>query len=354
MEDPRGMQAAVYYGANDLRIERRSIPEIGEDEVLVAVKAASICGTDLRIYQGGHRKFPPGTVRILGHEVVGEIAAAGTKVSDVEVGNRVFIAPNIGCGVCRQCTSGRNNLCPDYTALGVTIDGAFAEFMRVPAQGIHQGNLIPIGDRIDMAVAALIEPFACVLHGQDAIQPLPGESVLIVGAGPIGLMHLLLARFRGAGRVLVSEISDARLAAAKNFGADDLIHPEKENLQDRVMKATGGEGADVIIVAAPSPGAQGQAPEIAAVGGRINFFGGLSKENPTIELNSNLVHYKELVVTGTTGCSTHDCRRAAEIVLANKVDLSGLVSKRYPLERSVEAFEEAQKREGYKVVLEPG
>lgn len=353
MEETSSMQAAVYYGANDLRIEERPIPKISEDEVLVAVKAASICGTDLRIFNGGHRKFPPGTVRILGHEVVGEIAAAGTNVSSVEVGDRVFIAPNIGCGVCRQCTSGKNNLCPNYTALGVTIDGAFAEYMRVPAQGIRQGNLIQIGDQTDPAVAALIEPLACVLHGQDAVQVIPGESVLIVGAGPIGLMHLLLAKFRGAGQVLVSEIREERLAAAKTYGADSLLNPEKESLKNMVMEATMGMGADVIIIAAPSPVAQGQAPEVAAVGGRINLFGGLSKEKPTIQLNANLVHYKELLLTGTTGCSTHDCRRAATLVLAKKIDLSGLVSNRYPLEKTVEAFEEAQKREGYKIVLVP-
>jgi L-iditol 2-dehydrogenase len=156
------MLAAVYHGPNDLRLEEVPIPDISPDEVLVKVLNASICGTDLRIYHGAHRKYPPGTVRIPGHETVGEIAEIGTNVKGLEINQRVFIAPNMGCGHCAQCVSGNNNLCANYQAIGITLDGAFAEYMRVPAAAILQGNLMPIR-RIDPAVAALIEPFACVV-----------------------------------------------------------------------------------------------------------------------------------------------------------------------------------------------
>ena len=136
------MLAAVYHGPDDLRVENCPIPEIGPDEALLKVESAGICGTDLRILHGGHRMYTAGVQRIPGHEVVGEIVAVGEKVKGVEVGTRVFVSPNMGCGNCDQCVSGNNNRCADYDAFGVTIDGAFAEYLRIPAAAIMQGNLI--------------------------------------------------------------------------------------------------------------------------------------------------------------------------------------------------------------------
>ena len=192
------MLAAVYHGPDDLRLEQYPLPAIGPGEALLRVTSACICGTDMRILHGGHRKYPAGTVRIPGHEVVGEIARVGSEVVGLTVGQRVFVAPNMGCGHCRQCVSGNNNLCADYQAVGITLDGGFAETMRIPAAAIAQGNLMPIAEGVDPAVAALTEPFACVLRGQDAVGTAPGDVVVVVGVGPIGAMHILLARLRGA------------------------------------------------------------------------------------------------------------------------------------------------------------
>jgi len=180
------MLAAVYHGPNDLRVEDYPTPVIGPDEALLKVVSAGICGTDLRIWHGAHRKFPPGAVRIPGHEVVGDIVDMGAEVKGINVGQRVFVAPNMGCGHCRQCVGGRNNRCADYQAFGVTMDGAFAEYMRLLAATLAQGNLIPLDQATDPAAAALIEPFACVLRGQNAVHIQPGEVVLVIGAGPIG------------------------------------------------------------------------------------------------------------------------------------------------------------------------
>ena len=141
------MLAAVYHGPDDLRLEQVPLPAIGPGEALLRVTSACICGTDLRILHGGHRKYPAGTVRIPGHEVVGEIARVGSEVVGLTVGQRVFVAPNMGCGHCRQCVSGNNNLCADYQAVGITLDGGFAEYMRIPAAAIAQGNLMPIARR---------------------------------------------------------------------------------------------------------------------------------------------------------------------------------------------------------------
>jgi L-iditol 2-dehydrogenase len=347
------MLAAVYHGPEDLRIEQAPIPEIGSGEILLKVDAASVCGTDIRILHGAHRKYPPGTVRIPGHEVAGTIARLGEGIVGYQEGQRVFVAPNWGCGHCRQCVSGKNNLCADYGATGITVDGAFAEYLRVPAPAVLQGNVMPVAPAVDPAHAALIEPFACVLHGQDVLEIQPGEVVLVMGAGPIGLMHLKLALLRGAGRLLVSEPLAERRALALAMGADAAIDPVTQDLGGFVRESTGGLGADVIIVAAPSHAAQEAALQLAAIGGRINFFGGLPKDRPLIQLDANLVHYKELRVTGTTACSTSDCRRAAEIVSSGKIDLGDLVSLRYPLQQAREAFAAAEQGSALKVVIQP-
>jgi L-iditol 2-dehydrogenase len=347
------MLAAVYHGPNDLRVEDVPVPAIGKDEILVKVISASICGTDLRIFHGNHRLYPPGTVRIPGHEVVGTIAEIGADVENYSIGQRVFCAPNTGCGHCLQCITGNNNLCANYDAIGVTSDGGFAEYVRIPANSVRQGNVIPIGDAIDSAVAALMEPFACVLRGQNALRMNPGEIVLVVGAGPIGVMHVKLARARGAGRIIVSEPSPERAIQVNRMGANRVVDPLSEDLKTILIEETNGHGADVIIVAAPIHAAQEEALDLAAISGRINYFGGLPKDRPTISFNSNLVHYKELVVTATTACSTADCWQAAQIVTSGLVDLADIVSQRFSLDEALKAFAAAEDGKSLKIVLEP-
>ncbi|MDO9120359.1 MAG: zinc-dependent dehydrogenase [Anaerolineaceae bacterium] len=347
------MLAAVYHGPNDLRVEQVDLPKIGAGEMLVKVVSASICGTDLRIFHGNHRMYPEGTVRIPGHEVVGTIVEMGANVEGYQVGQRVFCAPNTGCGHCLQCISGNNNLCSQYDAIGVTSDGGFAEYVRIPANSVRQGNIIPINFTVDPAVAALMEPFACVLRGQNALHIQPGEVVLIIGAGPIGVMHVKLAKARGAGKVIVSEPIKDRSEQAKRMGADKVINPATEDLKKALLEESQGRGANVIIVAAPVHVAQEAALDLAAISGRINYFGGLPKDRPTINFDSNLVHYKELVITATTACSTADCWQAAQIVNSGLVDLSDIVSQRFPLSEAVQAFAAAEDRKSLKIVLEP-
>jgi L-iditol 2-dehydrogenase len=347
------MLAAVYHGPNDLRLEDVPVPGVEKGEILVKVVSASICGTDLRILHGNHRMYPPGTIRIPGHEVVGTIAEIGAEVDNYIIGQRVFVAPNTGCGHCEQCVSGNNNLCANYDAIGVTSDGGFAEYVRIPANSVRQGNVIPISEAVDPAVAALVEPFACVLRGQNALRMQPGELVLILGAGPIGVMHLKLARARGAGRILVSEPAPQRAAQARQMGADRVVNPTVEDLKAVLNEESNGRGADIVIVAAPVHVLQESALDLAAIGGRINYFGGLPKDRPVINFNSNLVHYKELVVTGTTACSTADCWQATRIINSGLVNLSDIVSQRFPLAEAVQAFAAAEDGKSLKIVLVP-
>lgn len=347
------MKAAVYHGPNDIRYEEVPFPDLGSTEIIIKVISANICGTDLRILHGGHRHYPEGTVRIPGHEVVGDIVAVGQDIAKYKVGDRVFVAPNTGTGDSRETISGNNNLDPNFKAIGINMDGAFAEFMKIPEDAVRQGNVMPVSKDQDPAVAALIEPLACVLRGQKAVNTKSGDIVVVMGAGPIGMLHVLLAKARGAARVLVSEPVEERRTRAKELGADFVVDPINEDLNERIKSISDGRGADVVIVAAPSKVAQEAALEIAAVGGRINLFGGLPKDDPTIRFDSNLVHYKELIVTGTTACSTLDCLQAADLVNAGVMELSPLVTKRFPLSEVKEAFKAAGDGTNMRVALLP-
>lgn len=347
------MLAFRYHGPNDMRLEEVEKPVAQAGELVICMESASFCGTDLRIIHGNHRHYPTGTVRTPGHELVGRISQIGDGVQGYEIGQRVFVAPNIGCGHCEQCIAGNNNLCVNFTALGITIDGAFAQFVRIPANAVSQGNVMLIAEHVDPAVAALIEPFACVLRGQRPLNIQAGDVVLVMGAGPIGIMHLKLARLKGAGIVIVSEPIAERRQQAAEMGADVVVDPFNEDLKAVVLANSGGRGADAIIIAAPVNMLQEQSLDLAAVGGRISFFGGLPKDRPTIQFDSNLVHYKELVVSATTACSTFDCLQAANIVNSARVDLAPLVSARVGLADAVEGLRLAEDRKSLKVVLVP-
>ena len=347
------MLAAVYHDVGDMRVEEVRRPTVGDEQALLRVRAASICGTDLRIYSSGHFKIPPGTSRILGHEFAGEVAEVGSMVKSLTPGMRIAIAPNVGCGACEQCVQGHSHLCPTYEAFGISLDGAFSEYMLIPKEAIQQGNIAPVPVGVSFEEAALNEPFSCCYNGSRACRIEPGASVLIVGAGPIGIMHLFLASLSGASKVIISEMIEERLAGALQFGADLAINPATEELPVAIEEATNGRGVDVIIVAAPSPEAQEQALGLAAPQGRINFFGGLPQGREFIEVNSNRVHYKQLVVTGTTGSSNYQYRKSMEIIASGRVDLSPLISARFPLSEIAEAFSLAASKKAMKVLITP-
>ena len=344
------MQALVYHGPNDLRVENRPSPEPEPGEAVLRVGACGICGTDLRIAAGGHRAYPPGTVRIPGHEVAGTILAVGDGI-DLKEGQPAFIAPNVGCGRCAQCRAGRVNLCVRPEAVGISMDGGLAGELLLPANLVSQGNVLPVPETADLRAVALAEPLACVLRGSEACDIRAGDLVVIIGAGPVGLMHLLVARLAGPSAVIVSQRSEERRRLALEYGADEIVGPD--DLVAAVMDVSGGRGADVVIVAAPAPEAQRQALEIAAPAARINFFGGLSRGRSMVELDTNLIHYKELVVTGTTANTTEDCRRALELVLGGSIDTAALISRSYRLAQADEALAAAGSGEALKVVIEP-
>jgi len=347
------MKVTLCRGIGLLEVTDIPSPKIGEGEVLIRVMAASLCGTDLRILDFGHRKIPPGTGRILGHEFSGVIEEVGSGVPDFSPGERVTVAPNMGCGSCEECLQGAANLCPKYEALGISLDGALAELIRLPAKAVLQGNIVRIPEPVSFEEAALNEPFSCVLNGLEACQIQYGDALLIFGAGPIGLMHLMLGRISGTRKVILTDIVQERLRLAAQLGADVVLHSQASDFRKRVLAETDGKGPDVIITACPVPEVQEWALEMAAVKGRINFFGGLPQDRETIRCRSNLIHYKNLMVTGVTGSSNVQFRRALSLVAAKRVDLHRLISHVFEIEQAKEAFEVAKKGAGLKVVIRP-
>ena len=345
------MIAVIYKGKGKISVEDVPVPKISEDEILLKVRSASVCATDLKIKEFGHFKNPDDKPIILGHEFSGEIVKLGRNVRNLNEGMRISIAPNIGCGYCRECISGYTNLCEDYEAFGISMNGAFAEFLRVPSKYVSQGNIFILPHNLTFEEGALIEPLAAAFNGTEAAGITLSDIVLIIGAGPMGILNLMLAKLRGAQKVIVSEIIPERIEIAKKFGADFDINPKNENLKSALMELSYNRGPDVIIIAASSGKAQEESLDLITRKGRIVFFGGLPKGNDVINFKSNVVHYKQVTVTGTTGSSVIQYQKSLELVASKKINLNKLISKKYRLSDAEKAFSSAKSPESLKILF---
>jgi len=345
------MIAATYTQNVGYRIEDVPVPRIGADDLLVRVMASSICGTDLRIIRNGHRKLAPGEKLVLGHEFAGVVAEVGARRTRFHVGQRVGVAPNMGCGQCEECIRGLPNMCPDYTAFGITMDGAHTRFVRIPSEAVEQGSVMPLPDHVPFEQAALAEPLSCVVNANRASRIEPGNSVVIFGAGPVGLMHLVLARLSGAAVLLVADVRPERLEKAAELGATAVVNSAAASVRDRLMHLTAGRGADVVITACSVASVQEQALELLAPSGRLCLFGGLPKDHASVRFDTNLIHYRQLLVTGVTGGAPRDFRAALRLLAAGRIPIDRVVSHRFATEEMAAAFDVALRGEAMKVVL---
>lgn len=343
------MLAAKMYGVEDIRIEETPIPEPKAGELLVRVKAAAICGTDVRMYRNGYKGIMEETPRILGHEFSGIIAQVGADVSGYEVGQRVAVAPNMGCGICEQCIAGDGHLCSVYQALGINLDGAFAEYVIIPAKAVSGGNVCILEESVSFEEAAINEALSCVCNGFERCDIRPGCSVLIIGAGPIGIMHAMLAKMAGAAPIYINDLSKERLAICKEI--DPSFITVQEDLKEFIMEQTKGRGVDVCITACPSPAAQTLSLELVGIGGRINFFGGIPADKQRVPLDTNLIHYKQLLVSGTTRASLTQYRKTLHYIATGVLDVKKLISRRIPLDQIVDGFRQAGNADGLKNVI---
>ena len=344
------MKAAQLYGKEDLRIVEIEKPLITADEVLLKIRASAICGTDVRMLRNGHKAASASNPLTLGHEISGEIDAVGANIAAYKPGDRVAVAPNLGCGVCDLCVSGNTHMCRDSEALGVTIPGAFAEYMVIPAEAVRQGNICLIGDNTSFEEAALAEPFSCVYNAFELYGVNPGDSVVIIGAGPIGLMHAKLARMAGAGKVIINDLNADRLAECREIDPS-FITMDGNNFEEKLMNETGKKGADVVITACPAPAAQQAALRIAAVFGRVNYFGGLPAGKSEVALDTNEIHYKQLTITGMTRQSLRQFRTCLSLIEQNLVSVSDLISTKSALGDLEEAINRSARGEGLKNMI---
>lgn len=345
------MLAAVFKGPDQMNIEDVPTPETGEDELLLQVKACAICGTDLRIYSGQKTRG----VRIpsiLGHEIAGLVTRVGERVEDFKKGDRVAIAPVLPCGTCQNCKSGQENACLNRKGLGYEYDGGFAEYMKIPGEYLKKGNLFKIPEGLSFEEACLAEPLSCVYNGNERTSIKINDTVVIIGAGPIGLMHLMLSKAKGATDIIVSEPIEERRKLALELGADFTINPDQEDIYRAVQEYTGGKLADAVILSIGIASLVNPALNLLKKGGILNLFAGFPKGREAL-IEPNIIHYNEVWVTGATASSRIDYEKSLDLIARSKIDLKPLISHTYPLEEIDKAFQIVSRGEGIKVIIKP-
>ncbi len=346
------MRAFVYEKAGVSRlVQDFPRPRAQADSAVIRVRACSVCGTDLRAWQHGNERITP--PRITGHELCGEIVEIGAARKDFAVGQRISMAPAIGCGVCYPCRRGFTNLCDDLQTIGFQSNGGFAEYMEVPAIAFDRGNVYRTPEAVPDEEAALAEPIACVVNGQEFLHIGPGDSVAIFGSGFIGCMHAELARMKGASPIIMIEPNRSRAEAAHALiSFSSLIVSSIMDLHAEVKKLTEGRGVDVIVTACPVGQAQKDALSLAAKRGRISLFGGLAKETNGF-LDSNVIHYKELSVHGVHASTPRQNQDVMKWIAAGKLNVRKYITRIYPLEAIETAFKDLQSQSVFKAVVMP-
>lgn len=342
------MKAAVFVGKQTIELEERPIPRAGARDVVIRVRVASICGTDLKIFNNGHFKIPEGTRRVLSHEISGEISEVGSEVTEWKIGDRVTVTPNIGCGSCRECRAGLNQMCPAYEAFGISLDGGMQEYMLVPGWTIARGNLFHLPDSISFEEGALLEPASCCLSGLRKLQVSGYDSVLIIGAGPIGCIHAQIAKALGSPLVAIANSRPHRLQFATS--ADVKIDLSESSLEEQTRLLTNGEGFNAIITAVAKTEVVSDAIALLSRHGRLNVFSGLGKlPLPVIDVNS--LHYKAQTITGTTGSSNLDYQDVIQMAEEGRINLLPLITNRFSLENVRDAMETAASGKAMKTVI---
>lgn len=339
------MKAAVVYGKDDIRIEEVETPTPGPGEIVLKLKASGVCATDVKILGGAG--LPKELPIILGHEGAGIIDAVGEGVSGLETGQRVAVYPVAACGVCFFCKKGRHSLCTDQFGLGHGIDGAFAEYVKVPERIIKLGGVVDIGD-MPFDLAAMIEPTGCCIAASRHCRTSAGDTVAVIGCGPLGQLHTIVSKALSA-RVIAIDLNEDRLAAAKESGADILLNPDKVDVIEEVMSIT-EVGADVVISAIGVTEVVEQYLPLVRNGGIFNIFGG-TPQGKTITLDPRWLHYGEIILTGTFAASARDFQDSYAFVRENAEKVSKVITVRCDLEDVLNAVDRVKKGTALKSVI---
>jgi len=342
------MKAAILTEPGNLNIGEAPFPVCPAGGVLVKVMACGICAADVKMVTKGHRAlvYP----RILGHEIAGIVSQSRTKL--FKEGDRVQVAPGLRCETCSQCRRGADNQCENREILGFTQNGGFADYVAVPIEGSLVGTLTPIPEHVSYQNATLAEPLACCINAQDKVDVRDGDKVLIIGAGPMGLIHAALARLKGADKVLIAEIDTHRRKIAQLFGAHRAFDPINENFFEAVTDATDQNGVSVIIFACSEAGLDKNFIKLLAPGGRVSLFSGTSALYSQIHLDLNLVHYHEFVLAGAYGCSADQNRQALGLIASRKLSLRKIITRQVTLDNIAEGFEHTKSKKNLKSIME--
>jgi L-iditol 2-dehydrogenase len=345
------MDAVVYYGKGDVRFERVPVPPCGVDELRVKIEACAVCGSDIKTFNNGNPRMKPPIV--MGHEFSGVVETVGAAVKGFRAGERIVMATSISCGECFSCRKGWNNLCMKLNPMGFSYPGGMAEYLIIPALALKNGHVITVPADMAPEHAALAEPTSCAVNCVENCGIEGGETVVIVGAGPLGILNLYVAREYGAKKIILAQREGKRLVQAGQFKCDRLVNTTRENLAEVVRAETGGAGADVAIVAAPDAKAQEQSLELVHKKGRVCLFASLPVGASMLSLDSRLIHYNEIIVTGASDSTPRQVEKAVSILSRRDFPKERIAHPVLKLQDIQEAFRIMQAREGMRVVLKP-
>jgi L-iditol 2-dehydrogenase len=338
------MKAAMYYDQHDIRLEDIPTPEVGDDEILVGMKACGICGSDLMDWYLRSR-----APLVLGHEPSGVVAKKGSKVRSLEVGDRVFVHHHVACLTCHYCLHGDYTLCEKFHETNIE-PGGLAEYFKVPASNV-QIDTLRIPDTLPFDDATFIEPIGCCLRAMKKCNVQVGDVVAVIGAGATGLIHSALSKIYGAGTTIVSDLIDFRLSFACKFGADITVNPKNQDLAEVVMKATDGRGVDLAVVTAPNLEAYKAGMSICRKGGKLCVFAPTNPES-YLQLSPKDLFFSEIEIIPSYSTSHFETRTALQLLLSGKIAVKELITHRFKLAQAAKAFDAAlESKESLRVLI---
>jgi L-iditol 2-dehydrogenase len=341
-------RSVVVYGINNFRVEKRERPEPRFGEVLVKIEYSGLCPSDIKIIRHGGRlvRYPV----VLGHEMAGIVEEVGEGVKGVEVGERVNVAADIYCGTCKYCRAGRENLCERPLTFGYNIDGGHADYLLVPREGVPK-TIFKVPDGLSLEVASLTEPVACVVHSMNAGKVSPGDSVAIVGEGPMGLLHVLLAKIYGAGSIAVLGLVDKKLKLAEELGAEKLYNRKNyPNVEDILRENP--DGFDKVFLTVVNKTTLEESLKLVKKGGRVVIFAGVPAHSVSFSLDPNIIHYDEVSLVGSSSYLYMEYAKALKFVSMYQRELSKIISHRFNIdefERAVATWDD--KENSVKIIL---
>ena len=341
------MKACIFYGPGNLKVEERPVPSPKEGEVLIRTQAASLCFSDIRVFKG-EKKARSGVIQ--GHEAAGIVQEVGVGVKDLKVGDHVALCPITACGACYFCIRGKRNRCVNRETVGYDVDGGLAEYILAPRALVSLGHVLKAPEGLPWDIACQTEPFACALYSLESCGIRPGTSLTIVGAGPMGLTHLLIARGMGCSTIVLVDPVEERLAVAEELGASAVVNPSKGKVNEVVMDLTDGIGTDAAVVSVGNVKAVETGIGVVRKQGVVNIFGGCPPGS-VLSLDPNVVHYNELWITGTQNANPEHYQRALHFLTQMPL-AARLMTQRFSIQDAPKAFQVRQNLQGLKAVID--